>query len=117
MKLLHKPMKATRCDGEGKVVWIPQDVGYRSAIRAPDVKAGEDAEHNVCQPEKSDRNIDGDGHLLVNRMKDYHEAGEKQVHGEMKECRSYLDQKAHFVEVCAEEQEPADACAMIRLAR
>jgi hypothetical protein len=50
-------------------------------------------------------------------MKDYHKAGEKHVHREMKECGSYLDQKAHFVEVRAEEQEPADACAMIRLAR
>jgi hypothetical protein len=91
MKSLHKPMKATRCEGEGNVAWIPQDVGHRCAVRASDVKTRKDAQHNVCQPKKSDRNIDGDGHLLVDRMKNYHKAGEKQVHGEMKESWSYFD--------------------------
>src|SRR6266852_4195815 len=95
---------------------IPQDEGYRCAIRTPDVKARKDAQHNVCQPEKSDRNVDGDGHLLGNCMKGYHKASEKQDHGEMKECQSYLGQTVHFVIVRAEEQEPADACAMIWLA-
>jgi hypothetical protein len=106
-----------RCEEEENVAWTPQDAGHRCVIRALEVKGRKDAQHNVCQREKSDRNVDGDGHLRVNRMKGYHKAGEKQVHGEMKECRSYLDQKAHSVDVRAEEQEPADACAMIRLAR
>src|SRR6267154_196952 len=109
-------MKAMCCDEEENVAWAPQDAGQRCAIRALEVK-GKNAQHNVCQRENSDRNIDGDGHLRVNRVKGYHKASEEQVHGEMKECGSYLDQNAHFVEVHAEEQEPADACAMIRLAR
>jgi hypothetical protein len=113
---LAKPKKAIRCGGEN-VEWIPQDGGHRRDIGAPEVKARKDAQHNVCQPVKSDRNLDGDGHFRVNRMKDYHKAGEKQVHGEMKECHSYLSQTVHFVELRADEQEQTDMCAMIWLDR
>lgn len=52
------------------VVLIPQDEGYRGTIRAPDFKVVKDARHDVSG--KSDRIIDGDGHLLVNRMKGHH---------------------------------------------
>src|SRR6267154_5636545 len=109
-------MKARRCEEEEIVAWIPQDEGHRCAIRAREVKERKDAQHKVCQREESDRNIDGDGHCVVNCMEGYHKADEKQVHGEMKECQSYLGQKAHIVDHRAEEQGPADACAAMRLA-
>ena len=84
--------------------WIPQYVGHRGTIRGLDLKTRKNAQHKVCQPKKSDGNVDSDGHLLVDRMKNYHEAGEKQIYGEVKERRSYLDRKVHFVAFRAKEQ-------------
>jgi hypothetical protein len=104
MKSSHNPLKAKCCKGEKGVQWIPQYVGHRSAIRAPDVKTREDAQPKVCQPKKADGDLDSDGHLLVDCMKDYHEAGKKQVYGEVEEGRGYLDRKTHFVYLRTKEQ-------------
>jgi len=70
-------MKEKCCQGEKGVTRIPQYLGYRGAIRAPQVKARKDAQHNVCQTRNSNGNIDSDGHRLVDRMKGYHEATQK----------------------------------------
>jgi hypothetical protein len=86
------------------VQWVPQDVGHRGPIRAPDVNTRKDAQYNVCHRKNSDGNVDGDGHILVDRIKKDNEAGEKQVYGKVQECRGYLDCKAHFVELRAVEQ-------------
>jgi hypothetical protein len=83
MKLTQKPMKAERCEKKEDVAWIPQYVGHRGAIRALDIKTGKDAQCNVCQPKKSDSDINSDGHLLVDSMKNYHEATKKHVYGEV----------------------------------
>ena len=68
--------------------WIPQYLGYRGAKWALDINARKDGQRNIRQPRKSGGRIDGDGHLLVDH---YHESTERQVYGEVKECREYLD--------------------------
>ena len=45
-----------------------------------------------------------DDHRLVDRMKNYHEAVQKQEYGEVKECRKYFDNKGDFVLLRANEQ-------------
>ena len=80
-------MKANRREGENGVCWIPQEVGQLGAIWTPDVKTRKDAQRYVGQPKNTDGNFDGDGHTLVDCAKNYDEAGEKQVYGEVQECR------------------------------
>jgi hypothetical protein len=104
MKSFHKPTKAKRREGEEEVQWIPQYVGHRGTIRGLDLKTRKNAEHKVCQPKKADGNVDGDGHLLVDRMKNHHETGEKQIYREVKERWSYLDCDVHSVASRAKEQ-------------
>ena len=84
--------------------WIPQYVGHRGTIRGLDLKTRKNAEHKVRQPKKSDGNVDGDGHLLVDSMKNYHETGEKQINGEVKKRWSYLDRDVHFMASRTKEQ-------------
>jgi hypothetical protein len=102
MKQFQNPIKEERHEGEKGVQWLPQYAGHRGAIRGPDDKTRKDAQRNVRQHKESNGNVDSDGYLRVDCMKNYHEAGKKQVNGEVKERRSYLDCAAHLVR--AEEQ-------------
>jgi hypothetical protein len=75
----HNPLKAKGSEEEKSVPWIPQYLGHWGTKWAPDIDARKDSQRNVCQPKKSGGSINSDGHLLVDRMKGYHEATEKQV--------------------------------------
>jgi hypothetical protein len=76
-------MKAKCRKAKKGVPWIPQYVGHRGAIWASDVKTRNDSQGNVCQPKKSDGNVDGNGNLLVDCVKKYHKSTKKQVYGEV----------------------------------
>jgi len=104
---------------EGGVPWVPPYVGHRGAVRALVVNTRKDGEGEIRQCKESDGNGDNDCHRLVNREKEYNEAGEKQEHRDVKECRDCLDRKTRSVDPGTEEQKRANSRAVlpVRVAR
>jgi hypothetical protein len=88
------------------VPYIPPDVGHWGAIWAVVCDARKDGQREVCKSKKSNGNGDNDGHRLVDREEEYHQANEKKEHGEVEECWGRLNcmKHAHVVLLHAAKQ-------------